>query len=109
MHFCSEPVLKTAVVLTLTSALAMAENKPASQPVPRAVSVVRTDARTGRLVRSVVVQAAAAAKDDGLEIRNLVEETSKNLEVNPMLVDSVIQVESNYNRYAVSPKGAQGL
>src|SRR5579871_1825236 len=109
MHFCSEPVLKTAVVLALAGLVAAAENNPAGAPVPRAVSVVRTDARTGRLVRSIVVKAKAAANDDGLEIRNLVEETSKNLEVNPMLVDSVIQVESNYNPYAVSPKGAQGL
>ena len=37
------------------------------------------------------------------------EETAKNLDVSPLLVDSVIQVESNYNPYAVSPKGAQGL
>ena len=29
--------------------------------------------------------------------------------MNPLLVDSVIQVESNYNPFAVSPKGAQGL
>jgi soluble lytic murein transglycosylase-like protein len=39
----------------------------------------------------------------------MVEETAKNLDVSPLLVDSVIQVESNYNPYAVSPKGAQGL
>ena len=39
----------------------------------------------------------------------MVEEAAKNLDVNPDLVDSVIQVESNYNPYAVSPKGAQGL
>jgi len=38
-----------------------------------------------------------------------VEEAAKNLDVSPLLVDSVIQVESNYNPYAVSPKGAQGL
>jgi soluble lytic murein transglycosylase-like protein len=38
-----------------------------------------------------------------------VEETAKTYEVSPALVDSVIQVESNYNARAVSPKGAQGL
>ena len=37
------------------------------------------------------------------------EEAAKNLDVSPLLVDSVIQVESNYNPYAISPKGAQGL
>jgi soluble lytic murein transglycosylase-like protein len=39
----------------------------------------------------------------------MVEETAKNLDISPLLVDSVIQVESNYNPYAISPKGAQGL
>jgi soluble lytic murein transglycosylase-like protein len=38
-----------------------------------------------------------------------VAETAKSYDVNPLLVDSVIQVESNYNPFAVSPKGAQGL
>jgi soluble lytic murein transglycosylase-like protein len=39
----------------------------------------------------------------------LIAEAAKNFDVNPLLVDSVIQVESNYNPLAVSPKGAQGL
>jgi soluble lytic murein transglycosylase-like protein len=38
-----------------------------------------------------------------------VDDAAKNFDVNPLLVDSVIQVESNYNPFAVSPKGAQGL
>ena len=42
-------------------------------------------------------------------VRGLVDEAAKNFDVNPLLVDSVIQVESNYNPFAVSPKGAQGL
>ena len=43
------------------------------------------------------------------QVRAMVEETAKSLDVSPLLVDSVIRVESNYNPYAVSPKGAQGL
>jgi soluble lytic murein transglycosylase-like protein len=39
----------------------------------------------------------------------LIDEAAKAFDVNPLLVDSVIQVESNYNPFAVSPKGAQGL
>ena len=43
------------------------------------------------------------------KIRQLVEEKARQHGVDPLLVDSVIQVESAYNPYAVSPKGAQGL
>jgi soluble lytic murein transglycosylase-like protein len=38
-----------------------------------------------------------------------VEEAARTYDLNPELIDSVIQVESNYNPYAISPKGAQGL
>jgi soluble lytic murein transglycosylase-like protein len=94
-----------------------AENTPprsldATVALPSAVSVVRVDARTGRLVRSVVVRAPAGAPSASSmnpQVRAMVEETAKNLDVSPLLVDSVIQVESNYNPYAISPKGAQGL
>jgi soluble lytic murein transglycosylase-like protein len=43
------------------------------------------------------------------EIADLVEETARRHDVDPLLVHSVIQVESDYNTQAVSPKGAQGL
>ena len=43
------------------------------------------------------------------QVKNLVEEAAMKYDVNPALIDSVIQVESNYNPIAVSPKGAQGL
>jgi hypothetical protein len=105
MRFCSELVLRTAVLAALAGIVAKGEDAPR----PRVVSVVRTDARTGRLVRSIVVKARPVGDDDGSGVRTLVEETAKNLDVSPLLVDSVIQVESNYNPYAISPKGAQGL
>jgi len=38
-----------------------------------------------------------------------VEKSARAHNVDPLLVQSVIQVESNYNHYAVSPKGAEGL
>ena len=96
---------------------------------PRIRSVVRADSR-GRLVRTIVVthraitpQASAkaldpvasasspaiAAVETNTEIPALVEAAAKKYSVDPLLVHSVIQVESNYNPYAVSPKGAQGL
>jgi len=84
---------------------------------PRVKSVVRADAQ-GRLIRAVVVSPHAgqvAAKPEivgtpvSAEVPELVEATAKRYDVDPLLVHSVIQVESNYNPYALSPKGAQGL
>jgi soluble lytic murein transglycosylase-like protein len=118
MRFCSEVVLRTMVFGSLIAVTALhAESTPpglltATSALPSAVSVVRVDVRTGRLVRSVVVKAPAGAPSASSmnpQVRAMVEETAKNLDVNPLLVDSVIQVESNYNPYAISPKGAQGL
>ena len=42
-------------------------------------------------------------------LRQIVEDAARRNQVDPLLVHSVIQVESNYNATAVSPKGAQGL
>jgi len=75
------------------------------------MSVVRTDARTGRLVRSIVVSPSSATRKAATEaeVHAWIEEAAKNFEMSPLLVDSVVQVESDYNPFAVSPKGAQGL
>ena len=98
-------VLATVVLGTLSAA--SLPPAPASVPAVHPVWVVKVDTRTGRLVRALVAPPKAAGTD--AEVQNLVREAAKNLDVNPLLVDSVIQVESNYNPYAVSPKGAQGL
>src|SRR6202044_1720062 len=77
-------------------------------PVARAVWVVKADKHTGLLVRTLVATSDARA-DAAPDVRGLVAEAAKNFDVNPLLVDSVIQVESNYNPFAVSPKDSQGL
>ncbi|HTS78038.1 MAG TPA: lytic transglycosylase domain-containing protein [Bryobacteraceae bacterium] len=81
---------------------------PAAGPVPALAGgktlVVRADRRTGRLVRSV-----SAPRVPKKEIADLVNETARRHDVDPLLVHSVIQVESDYNPNAISPKGAQGL
>ena len=133
MHFCSQLNLRMAVVTGFAvlglGAQICAETLPeesqkAAVVVQRFISVVHADARTGRLVRSIVVaskpvpsrvvsnqpvdiEEPAPAPDSA--VRTLVEEAAKNFDVSPALVDSVIQVESNYNPNAISPKGAQGL
>jgi soluble lytic murein transglycosylase-like protein len=72
--------------------------------------VVRADRRTGRLVRKVVVpDAATPAKMPTAEVSALVEQSARTHQVDPLLVHSIIQVESDYNLYAISPKGAEGL
>ncbi len=109
----------------LQAETALLEPHKVATVTPRVVSVVRADTRTGRLVRSIVVApkpvpskvvaeqpaddetVVTPAVDSG--VSTMVEEAAKNMDVNPLLVHSVIQVESNYNPYAVSPKGARGL
>ena len=74
-----------------------------------AVSVVRPDPRTGRLVRTVVrTEPRPAAKPSG-PLKDTVDRIAIENQLSPALVHSVIQVESNYQADAVSPKGAQGL
>jgi soluble lytic murein transglycosylase-like protein len=100
--------------------LAQVSSKGSSLDGIRTASVVRTDARTGRLVRRVVVDAPAGASSSGNrkaesagELRGMVntavDEVAGRYGVDPLLVHSVIRVESNYNPVAVSPKGAEGL
>jgi len=77
---------------------------------PRVKTVVRVDARTGKLVRSVVSNAHPVAGQPAppaldAAVRQIAAEQS----LPPELLHSVIQVESNYNPSAVSAKGAQGL
>ena len=74
-----------------------------------AVSVVRADPRTGRLVRTVIRTSPAGERAPTNAIAETVDRIAQQNQLSPKLVHSVIQVESNYNPNAVSPKGAQGL
>lgn len=98
--------------------------------VSRTAIVVRSDARTGRLVRSFIVSpkvvapaaiqpapagpasellpAASQAFASG-SLTDLIDAIATRNNVEPSLVHSVIKAESNYNPVALSPKGAQGL
>lgn len=76
----------------------------------RATWVVRADRRTGRLVRALVATPGEQVRSAGdTRIAEVVEESARQHALDPLLVHSVIQAESNYNPLAVSPKGAQGL
>jgi len=86
------------------------------------IVVVRSDTRTGRLVRTLARPARAAAEkpDPQIELPASVEAAPPSLamlvdhiaqqhDVDRDLVHSMIRVESNYNPLAVSNKGALGL
>lgn len=92
----------------LLAAAPAAADAPALSGAP-VKSVVRTDARSGRLVRKVVAPKPAVAGQPAPRMKDLIEQTAGRHEVDPQLVHSVIAVESGFNPYAVSPKGAQGL
>jgi len=119
MRFCSN--------LTLL-ALAASMTAAAASPVHKASLVVRADRRSGRLVRSVVVSpqvvpqvvvqprlvppvtpSRAPAAPAWADLGEFINQTAQRYEVDPLLVHSVIQVESNYNPYALSPAGARGV
>ena len=99
MRLCLDLILAASVLGTLATAGIEAGE-------PSAVWIVKGDTHTGRLVRSLVPAPGVRIAPD---VHSMVAEAAKNFDVNPLLVDSVIQVESNYNPFAVSPKGAQGL
>lgn len=72
-------------------------------------SVVRTDPRSGRLVRSISAPRTPRSAKPSPQLNQLIDQAAARHEVDPHLVRSVVAVESNFNPYAVSPKGAQGL
>jgi soluble lytic murein transglycosylase-like protein len=117
MRFCLNfrAVYTVLSVAVAGSVVAAAPATTAAPPGPRIRSVVKADAR-GRLVRTVVVSAprnlpkpAELTQVNAADVPQIVEAMAKQYEVDPLLVHSVIETESAYNPYAVSPKGAQGL
>ena len=117
--------------ILLIAGLAHAQD---ARPARKVTSVVQADPRTGRLVRSVIVSpktvgerhvtatvvpshlVAPASLENAVPetaspkgIDEAVERIAARYSLDPALLHSVIKVESNYNPYAISPKGAQGL
>ena len=65
-------------------------------------SVVRSDPRTGKLVRMTVVRNHSGLAD-------AVDRIAAQYALRPELVHSVIREDCNYDPNAISPKGARGL
>jgi hypothetical protein len=130
MRFCS------TLVWSMAMCMALYAGESAGQGV-RITSVIHADAKTGKLVRSVIVTPRAVgehkvagtvvaprvisespvpspgpdtAKADltaGLD--EAVNRIAAQHSLPPQLIHSVIKVESNYNPRAISPKGAEGM
>ncbi len=108
--FCFHFGLIAAALPVLAPAVSHAGN------AARAVPVARLDPRSKLEVRTIVVAPAPRRSGNSIalaprnpNVKDMVEEAAQRYDVSPALIDSVIQVESNYNPLAVSPKGAQGL
>jgi hypothetical protein len=85
-------------------------------PVTHQTQVVRADPRTGKLVRSVVISSKPVltritppVEQSSKDLNAIVDKAARAHDVDPLLVHSMIKVESNYNVHAVSNKGAEGL
>ena len=106
MRFC----FRLALGMACVASAALAAGVPDAKPV---TSVVRADPRTGKLVRSVVAPRPRVGKTAPAQARPLFHATVARIaaehSVPAGLIQSVIEVESNSNPYAVSPKGARGL
>jgi len=107
--------------LALLAAMSPAGATPQERP-QRITLTVRADPRTGRLVRAPVVASKPVRSvpvpsrvvqprrpSPTLDLEDYIEQVAARYELDPLLVRAVIEVESGYNPWAVSPKGAIGL
>src|SRR5690349_1249720 len=107
-------ILSSVILVSVVVVPAASFNDPSAVTL-----VVRADARTGKLVRSVAKPARSTAAKGAPQIElpparedaprpfaDLVDSIAERHEVDRDLVHSMIRVESNYNPFAVSSKGA---
>ena len=98
--------MRISLVTVAAALTAIAANPAHAAPrLKNPTSVVRVSPQ-GKLVRTVVTPATLATTASNVD--TLVEELAAEHRVDPLLVQAVIRVESNYNQFALSDKGAQG-
>jgi soluble lytic murein transglycosylase-like protein len=105
----------TLILCVGSAAVALSAADASGQP-RRIVTGVRPDPRSGKLVRTVIVSSKAsdvrtpaAATDNRAALDEAVRMIAAQHSLSPELLHSVIKAESNYDRLAVSPKGALGM
>ena len=101
MRFCFK--------LRMAGPLAAAMGAGVETVPSRVIWVVRADRRTGHGAVPVVRTAPGVPRRSRRHRVPRLSQAAEQHAVDPLLVHSVIQAESNYNPFAVSPKGAQGL
>jgi Transglycosylase SLT domain len=108
--FMRVSLVTAAMALTALAAGPARAARPSLVPrsATHPTSVVRLSPQ-GKLVRSIMTPAAPAVQvTTPANIDLLVNELAAEHQVDPWLVHAVIRVESNYNQFAMSDKGAQG-
>lgn len=115
--------MKFCLGLIMLASAAGTVHGASAEDVPKTATVVRADARTGKLVRTTIqvkakpiLALSSKAKDEpttkpaaAASVSEIIDKAAREYDVDPLLVHAVIQVESAYNIHAVSPKGAEGL
>ena len=110
-------ILSSVIIASAAVLSAASVNSPATVTL-----VVRSDLRTGRLVRTVArgvrakpeaaapqIELPPVSTEAPLSLAKLVDDIAERHAVDRDLVHSMILVESNYNPLATSNKGALGL
>ena len=106
-NFLPRVCFRLAWSMGLGTLVLYAGGLPDSSP-GRLTSVIRADHRTGKLVR-VVQTTPGHAQSPSAFFSATVDRIATEQAIPPELIHSVIKAESNYNPFAVSPKGAKGI
>jgi soluble lytic murein transglycosylase-like protein len=103
--------LRSCLILML--AMFVFAASPVAAQQGHMTTVVKADAKSGRLVRSIVMEPGVIASQNAdlqnQDLKVMIDRIADEQGVESQLVHSVIRAESNYNSNAVSPKGAQGI
>jgi len=102
-------MLRRNRIAALCFATALVALAPLQAQTATARKLVIRANRSGRLVTVSIPVTKPVRKTPSADITQMIAEAAKANDIDPLLVHSVIQVESNYNPYAVSSAGARGL